>query len=685
MNDRPRYSRSDLNDLKKMSREEILDIFGSFDEKGLNEDAFVLKSAHLIDGNRVPGFAQAMERGDPAGIAESVLVACRGLLPETPARNPKTVEAADEVLRNRFTFYGEPHQLPDDIDWDSNPGTRHWGMDLNRFTYLTPLTSAHLQTGDARYARKAIDLMLDWVTKCEIERCFEGTPYVFGSYLNNTIHCSVWARCLETLIPTGNVQPVELLRILKSIHDQIGYLEVVTNGHAGNWPTIGCQGVLATLAALPVFRDMDRFTSYFVKTLAVQVEEQILPDGVQDELTPHYHSVVVNNILTCAESCVKLGLTLEQRTLDTLRKMVRYQEQTVTPDRSAHVAFNDSDPESVPNIGDRLRGIGLDDYVPAPESFGPEAYSYAGVAFLRQKPTQGDLYMAFDGGPFGRSHQHEDKLGFWLHAYGHNFLIDPGRHLCDRTEVSFLPYLRTTHAHSTITVDGEGQNSRARRETWIAESPGSLAFSEGEGEVRASSQYDLGYGPENAVNVIHHREVVFVDGKFWVLFDTVTGEGAHTIESRFQFGPADVVVEGNQATTQFEDANLLVGVTGEWENVRILKGEENPRAGWYSASYNKIEPAPALSLTRETDLPLRYAVLLLPYRGRQTPDASLTFADRIVTVSIDGDTHSVSAPDRMQGAHNDSSDREYLPGTSRHLSTSQDVVEGPDSEARAPR
>ena len=116
MNDRPRYSRSDLNDLKKMSREEILDIFGSFDEKGLNEDAFVLKSAHLIDGTRVPGFAQAMERGDPAGIAESVLVACRGLLPETPARNPKTVEAADEVLRNRFTFYGEPHQLPDDID-----------------------------------------------------------------------------------------------------------------------------------------------------------------------------------------------------------------------------------------------------------------------------------------------------------------------------------------------------------------------------------------------------------------------------------------------------------------------------------------------------------------------------------------------------------------------------------------
>ena len=340
---------------------------------------------------------------------------------------------------------------------------------------------------------------------------------------------------------------------------------------------------------------------------------------------------------------MKLGLSLEQRTLGTLRKIVRYQEQTVTPDRSAHVAFNDSDPESVPSVADRLRLIGLDDYIPDPESLGPEAYPYAGVAFLRQRPSEGELYMAFDGGPFGRSHQHEDKLGFWLHAYGHNFLVDPGRHLYDRSEVSYLPYLVTTHAHSTITVDGEGQNSRARRDTWIAEAPGSLTFVESENEIRASSQYDLGYGPDNAIDVVHHREVVFVDGKFWILFDTVTGEGPHTIESRFQFGPSDVVINGNQATTQFKDSNLLVHVTGDWERIRLLKGEENPRAGWYSASYNKIEPAPALSLSKKTALPLSYAVLLLPYRDARKPDTTFSFDNQTATVLLDGVTHSISA------------------------------------------
>ena len=647
MNERRRYSRKELEELKGKSRREIFEILGSFDERSLDDAAFIGQTIELVDAARIPGLGQT-DSNDPDHLAASIMAACHRdseTTQDRPDISPDDVRArhrlADDALVNRFTFYGETHQLPADFDWDDNPGTAHWGHDLNRFNYLPALTSAYTRTGDEGYARKAIELMLDWVAKCDIERCFSGTPYVFGSYLNNTIHSSAWARCLEALIPTGTVRPIELLRILKSMHDQIGYLEIVTNGHAGNWPTIGCQGVLATLASLPVFRDMDRFASYFIATLAQQVEEQILPDGVQDELTPHYHAVVVNNILTCAESCAKLGLSLETRTLNTLRKMLRYQEQTVAPDRSAHVAFNDSDPDHVPNVADRLRVIGLDDFVPDPVSLGPEVYPYAGVCFLRQRPPQGDLYLAFDGGPFGRSHQHEDKLGFWLHAYGRNFLVDPGRHLYDHSEASYLPYLVTTQAHSTITVDGKGQNSRARRDTWIAKAPGSLTFTESDGQVRASSQYDLGYGSDNAIEVIHHREIVFVDQKFWILFDTLTGSDTHTIDSRFQFAPGDIACEGNRTTTQFEDANLLVLATGEWTS-RILKGEQDPRAGWYSASYNKVEPAPMLSLTRDASLPLRYAVLLLPYRGTQIPDTVFSFDQKTATVSFSGDTYSVA-------------------------------------------
>ncbi|HAA74115.1 TPA: hypothetical protein DCE37_03215 [Candidatus Latescibacteria bacterium] len=643
MSERKRHSRADLDVLRKKTRPEILEIFGSFEDRGQDDESFIKKATTLIDPDRVPGLSNAASYGDAERIGQTVLAACRRPLEQASDPSPTDVTEADKVLQNRFTFYGEEHTLPDDFDWDENPGTRHWGMDLNRFSFLSPLTNACLQTGDVRYGRKAIDLILDWIAKCEIERCFIATPYVFGSYLNNTIHCGAWARCITRLIPTDIVKPVELLRVLKSIHEQLGYLEVVTNGHAGNWPTIGCQGALASMAALHVLRDQDRFTSYYIETLGNQVEEQILPDGVQDELTPHYHSVVVNNILTCAESCASLGLSLKQRTLNTLRRMLRYQEQTVTPGRTAHVAFNDSDPDSVPNVADRLDRLGMRDYLPEPDSLGPEAYPYAGVGFLRQRASEGDLYLAFDGGPFGRSHQHEDKLGFWLHAYGRDLIVDPGRHLYDVSEVSFLPYLKSTEAHSTIRVDGKDQNSRAHSDTWIASAPGSLTFSESSEEVRASAQYDLGYGPSNEIDVTHRREVVFVDNRFWVLFDTVTGDGSHNLESRFQFAPGDIQLEGDRTTTCHDDANLLLVTTGAWNEIRVLKGEENPRAGWYSASYNKIEPAPMLSLTIDTDLPWHCAVLLLPYTGTNPPDAAVAYAEGTATVSLGSEAFTVTS------------------------------------------
>lgn len=61
-------------------------------------------------------------------------------------------------------------------------------------------------------------------------------------------------------------------------------------------------------------------------------------------------------------------------------------------------------------------------------------------------------------------------------------------------------------------------------------------------------------------------------------------------------------------------------------------GQDNPRGGWYSDSYGKIEPAPAVSLSVRTALPSRTATLLLPYRGKQLPEVGFTFDGRAVRV-----------------------------------------------------
>jgi uncharacterized heparinase superfamily protein len=630
-----RYSHADLPVLKGLDRQGVFTALGSFDPQGLTDEQFAWKALELLDDRRIPGLADACEMKDLPRALAAVMAACR----QEPSQvKPELTLAqralADDALAHRFTFYGETHTLPAEIDWDANPGTAHWGHDLNRFTYLSPLTQAYRATGDARYSRKAVSLILDWIEHCDFGRSFTMDRYAFGSYLNLAIHAGAWSQSLDVLVDHGQVEPQELLRILKSLHDHLAYLEIVTNGHGGNWPTIGCMGMLAALERFPVLRDTTRFATYCKGALATQIADQVLPDGVQDELTPHYHQVVVNNLANACRSLRMLGMDLTPATLETLRKMVQYSQQTITPDGSKHVAFNDSDPGSVPNLPRQMAALGLDAFLRPADQVGPEVFPYAGVAFLRQRQDQGDLYLAFDAGPFGRSHQHEDKLGFWLFAFGRNFLVDPGRHLYDHSAASYYDYLTSTRAHSTIMVDGQGQNSRARRDTWVTKKPLDHGWQVKPGEIRATGVYDLGYGPKNAIVVTHRREIVFIQERYWVVFDVLEGEGEHDIMSRFQFAPGKLVLDETRAHTAFPDANLLVWPLATQPIARISReeGQENPRGGWYSDGYNKIEPAPALAVSLHGPLPLRMVTLLFPYRGAELPAVEFSFNGKTATI-----------------------------------------------------
>ena len=198
-----------------------------------------------------------------------------------------------------------------------------------------------------------------------------------------------------------------------------------------------------------------------------------------------------------------------------------------------------------------------------------------------------------------------------------------------------IPTCESTAAHSTIRIDGQDQHSAGRRDTWIAKQPLDLGWQVADGEVRASGVYDLGYGPENAIAVVHRREIVFVKERCWVVFDVVEGDGEHLVESRFQFAPGDLHTSGTTARTGFDDANLLLmaSPTVPFADIRVERGQENPRGGWYSDSYNKIEPAPALALSLRTALPWRAATLLFPYQGSEPPRVSFTFDGRRATVA----------------------------------------------------
>jgi hypothetical protein len=556
------------------------------------------------------------------------------ITPPAQAATQEEITAADEVLAHSFTFHSEKHQLPQQIDWTNNPGTAHWGHDLNRFPYLEPLAKAYRTTGERRYADKARDLILSWIERSKTVNFEEPSeaPYILTSYLNVAIHLGNWMRCLtaiESQTP-GFLSDADFDAITNSVIQQLKWLDEVIPTKKNNWVQIGCQGVLVTLAHLPNLPRGKEWSTRAWQRMSDGIESTLLPDGVHDEMAVTYQFVVVKFVLDALEFAGQTPTPPPEKLYDQIGSMLHCLRQTLVPDGEHIAAFNDSSPKSGAIVREFLeRPLTQQLLARYQRPLESECFPWAGIMILREGETKAkdELYLAFDGGSFGVGHQHEDKLGFWLGAYGKSFLVDPGCHLYDRSDYSYWPFLRSTAAHSTITIDGCGQNSRAARDVpgaWRPEQPQPIVFEKrADGSCIAGAFYNLGYGEEQ-IAVTHYRIIFFYpDLQAWVIVDAVDCEGTHTIESRFQFAPGEVTQDDFSARTNFTDANLFIqGRAEDWSTLRIAKGEENPREGWYSENYGKIEPAPCVVYsTKQIQLPWQGVMALVPFKGVSVDDS----------------------------------------------------------------
>lgn len=616
------------SDVDGADRPQVFRLLHSFDHVGLSDNEFIQQALELLELpnatlETVPAHYRAFYAGLPAAELS-------GNLTEAAA-----------ILKHRFTFTGETLQLPERIDWDDLPSTSpHWPWELNRFGFLDHLLVAYRETRERQYAEKAVELILAFITDTDIADSFlpgpdpaiwhlsVQKPHIWLSHLEIGFHIVAWGRALATLLPAlpDLLTPIELLRIIKSVHDQLHWLDIITpEGGHGNGLIAGAGCALRAMALFPALRDTPALAKVALGRLTATLDIQVLPDGVQHELTPHYHFCVCNELALTLEALTFLPVQAPPHFFETLRAMWRYVRQTITPD-GLQVAFNDGDAD----LGwwtraglerSSVQALLGDD---AHTELTSTCYPYAGVMLLRQGNRFGrdELYLAFDGGPFGNVHQHEDALSFWLSAYGRSFIVDPGRYLYDYSNGSWYNYLISTKAHSTIRIDDRDQNSRAHPDRWVSHTPLPLTWAiTPDGSITASASYDLGYGEEQ-VPVRHTRTIRFVpDPGFWMLEDVLDGDGMHAIESRFQFAIGDVHLENHIASTTFPDANLAIFfATEDWDDARIECGQEHPRAGWHAPRLNVIEPAPALALYAHRLLPCRARLLLAPYRGTVIPD-----------------------------------------------------------------
>jgi len=557
-----------------------------------------------------------------------------------------TAGRADEICRHII----RGHEFGPDIDWCADPHHyREWTYSINRFYHWRTLAEAWWETGDEKYAREFSSQLVDWVRKNPVPLVSSGN----GSYTWRTIECGIrqsttWPDCLYRVLGSESFTPEVAATMTKSMVEHARHL-MAWPSRGGNWLTMECNGLGTIGILLPEFTEAREWRKTALERLYAELDNQVYPDGAQIELTTGYHQVSLRNFLGLARTAKLNGLRLPRDYYDKLRRMFEYNLYVQMPDGRTP-GLNDGGMGSIAwsmetafelyedPIFEWAATRGTKGTAPDRTSY---CFPYAGQMVMRSSWEPDAHYLLMDAGPFGYGHQHEDKLSLVVHALGKLHVIDPGNYHYDSSP--WRRYTIDTPAHNTVMVDGQAQRRRGkpRSEYILKEPPPTNVWLTSDKLDYAAGQYDEGYGSKRQIQVVHRREIVFVKPLYWLVVDTLTGEGEHLYESLFHFDADEAAIDPGGLTVRTIDPTpncLIAAARQPGLTLRIVKGQTKPTIQGFVAaqrwrpSWKAPKAAPPEHGKREVPTavfalkakaPARLVTVIYPYGQGETPHVTV--------------------------------------------------------------
>lgn len=536
-----------------------------------------------------------------------------------------TIERADEILRDWFTFQGVSGQARrlegGGLDWQyQGPnGDKEWAFFLNRHSVLLPLVHAWRRGGDPRYAKKADALLRDWLGANPAPAGLDQTPPWRGMEAASRL-LEPWPGAFYGLQPAEQLSPEVRLGLLASVPAHAEYLEAHHETHHNH--AVKELVALAFAGLLwPEFRASRGWVEYAVAKLDGEIDAQFYPDGVHRELASHYHGNVLAYLRKLAATAQAAGSPLPARFVGRVARLGDYLARTMRPDGRG-LNNNDSD------LDDNRDGLlqmgatfGRDDWAfvatqgamgKAPEGLPSVVYPWAGQAIFRSGWDAEARWSAFEFGPWGSAHQHDDALHLSVFAFGRDLLVDAGRFAYKPGPVR--DYFVGSPSHNVVLVDGAGQKPRAKeRATPMS---GSWALAPGLSAVRGS----LEEGFAGVAGLARHtRAVVHVEGGYWVVVDRIETDRPRRLTPLWHFHPeATPAVDGiGIVTAEPGKGNLrLVPAGGVAWALQLVRGRDEPDVqGWWSPVYNTRLPGTAVVFQANVPGTICFAWVLVPAKG----------------------------------------------------------------------
>ncbi len=575
------------------------------------------------------------------------------------------VKGAENALKHQLSSIGIAWQFGETIDWSFNPTTQkdskwpanhEWTWQLSRHPMWIDLGRAFYETGDEAYAAEFVKQLKSWTHDCPVpvakadNRAFSRWRTIEAGIRSGT----VWPEVYHRFLAAKAFDDDALVLFLKSYAEHAQYLMSFHTG--GNWLTMEANGLYHAGALFPEFRDSKLWRDTALTRLTQELDIQVYPDGAQVELAPGYHGVSVQNFLGPVNLVPLTGCEVPKAYTAKMEKMFDYFLYSMQPTRRTP-ALNDSGAGRVegwmatgatlfPRRED-FRWIATKGKAGTPPAQVSYRFPYAGQCFMRSGWDTNALWLCMEVGPFGFGHQHEDKLGVTLTAFGKSLLIEGGVYTYDAS--AWRRYVLSGRAHNIVFVDGLDQGRRkSPRETYVIKTPLPHVWESNAAFDHAAAVYDEGWGPQALRLATHTRHAFFVKPDLFVIVDELSpnDDQPHTYEAFFHLDAEDAKAEGLRVFTQGPGPSLTLAAFGP-DGVEIVKGQTEPVVqGWVpdsSAGYGGVRPIPTAIYRKRAAGKTTLLYALCPGAGAAAcPVKGLRLADDTLTVTrSDGTVNAV--------------------------------------------
>lgn len=529
----------------------------------------------------------ALRRGFPPGRVQipntnitSNKLQLRSLLPVSTFDNSE----------KEFTCHNVSHDFNDRLDWNPDGQSRLWRYHLHYFDQLR----------DPRRSQKNKQLLIDdWISSNPQGSQPAWEPYTASLRIVNWITYML-----------GDESPTPLPRHwLVSLYEQVLWLERNDERHilANHY----FENIKAWLFAGAFFQgdDADRWLINGQRLLVEQLSEQFLDDGGHYERSPHYHALMLENLL----DLLNLGLSnpgaLKSASIaalkDTSIRGLEYLHRITMPGGRIPM-FNDSVQNEAPSLA--------------------ELYDYAGKVLQTKPPqshqelllineTSSGLYgyrqqsdmLVIDCGDIGPDYQpghtHCDFLSFELMLDGQMLVVDSGVYEYQAGEMR--SYVRSTAAHNTVSVDGQEQS-----EIW-GEFRVARRAKKTEANIRRTDDSVIEFlgaysgFPKIAKGITHQRRIRidFTErADSFLVEDQIKGEGTHRLDSYLHFHPdIELADEGDGRWSLRHNKLLLAHIDVMSTNNETVTTQLE--SVWYCPEFGVKQRNQVLKISNGTELP----------------------------------------------------------------------------------